>query len=499
MGEVFEAWDRELCRAVAMKVLRAPAEAGPSTLAPVLREARAAAQLSHPAIVPVYDVGILSDGRPFIVMQKVDGRPLSAISLPIPPEVMAQWLIPVCEALHEAHESGVVHRDIKPQNLLLLSGRDEPRVRLLDFGVAKIVDSDSASSSQGRFVGTARYCSPEQAEGSEVGPSADLYSLGVLMFELVTGRPPFQGDTPASLLYQHVNRRAPDIRTVVPTAPPAIASLVARCLQKDPASRPHDAACVALELRMFLSSSTVDDQSFEDSAAAVSGSLEDPVTRGRPTVDTGPDPQNSANRLTVAQFQAHRPPLVGRGIVSTVVTVALLALGTFAYSSGHHDTAASRRSVADVSTVAPALQGAVSPVSRLPADGHQQPAAAPDLPSSVVAAKRQGAMTPASVTEDQTARVRGQKQIGEVGAVEAANAPSPDPASTDGQQSSRTRPGPSRGSLDVSPSQIQPVPASEHPANRVRSELRAMQWPPRDNDRVDVLRSELRRVAAVER
>lgn len=247
MGLVYQALDTRLKREVAVKLVNR-ASADDVTAERMAREARTAGALRHPNTVRVYDTGVTEDGRPFLVMELVKGVAIHQIAKPVLP-ARAAWIgAEVCAALEEAHGLGIVHRDLKPQNLMLESDSGAERVRVLDFGIARFLREGETITQQGGFVGTARYTSPEQAEALEVGPQSDLYSLGVVLFELLTGQPPFQASTDASLLYLHVHRRPAAITKLAPSVPPGLSAIVERCLRKDPSDRPTSAA----ELRSLL-------------------------------------------------------------------------------------------------------------------------------------------------------------------------------------------------------------------------------------------------------
>ena len=173
------------------------------------REAQAAAKLSHPNIVPVFDWGEDASSY-FIVMEFVDGRPLSAVlreTGPLEPSRAAEIASQVAAALASAHRHGVVHRDIKPGNVLIT---DDGQVKVTDFGIARAVNTEESLTQTGAVMGTATYFSPEQAEGIGVDARTDIYSLGVVLFEMLTGRPPFLGDTPVSVASKHVRDIPPD-------------------------------------------------------------------------------------------------------------------------------------------------------------------------------------------------------------------------------------------------------------------------------------------------
>jgi tRNA A-37 threonylcarbamoyl transferase component Bud32 len=239
---VFRAVDTVLGRPVALKVLDPVAQRDPTVARRFLREGRAVASLDHHAIVPVYDAGE-DDGLLWLAMRLIEGRSLAEVldggRRPTGDEVVA-LVDRIGPALDHAHAQGVVHRDVKPSNILLESG-DPTRAWLADFGIA------ATARTAGRYttgmLGTAAYMAPEQARPHEVGPPADIYSLGCVVYELVTGRRPFPGDDHVALLMAHATLRVP------PSGDARLDRVLARALAKDPAARPPSGAALAGELR----------------------------------------------------------------------------------------------------------------------------------------------------------------------------------------------------------------------------------------------------------
>jgi serine/threonine-protein kinase len=243
MGEVWQARDETLGRAVAVKVLAASAgDAGAAER--FEREARAAARLTAPGIAAVYDFGQASDGRLFLVMELVRGHSLAAEFRgqgPLAPAGVAELGAQAARALAAAHARGVVHRDIKPANLLLT---EDGGLKVVDFGIAKVLDETTAAATS-MGMGTPSYISPEQALGQPVGPAADLYALGCVLYEALTGRPPFQADGAAQLVFQHVYEEPAPLSRVRPNVPPPLEQIVHGLLAKDPATRLGEATEVA--------------------------------------------------------------------------------------------------------------------------------------------------------------------------------------------------------------------------------------------------------------
>jgi serine/threonine-protein kinase len=252
MAEVYAADDRLLGRRVAVKVLRAGLDADRRAVARFRREARAEAALSHPNIVAIHDVGL--DGeQPFLVMELVPGETLSEMiwrDAPLPVERAAEIGVEVAEALAFAHDAGIVHRDVKPGNVMVTPNG---RVKVVDFGIARAM-AWTPLTGPGPVEGTAAYLSPEQVRGLPLDGRSDVYSLGIILYEMLAGVPPFRGDTPLAIAYRHVEEPPVPLESLRPSTPPGLAAIVMRCLSKDPATRYQSAARLASDLRAFRGS-----------------------------------------------------------------------------------------------------------------------------------------------------------------------------------------------------------------------------------------------------
>jgi eukaryotic-like serine/threonine-protein kinase len=250
MALVYRAVDRELDRAVALKVLFPELSVDRAFVERFRREAQAAANLSHPNIVPVYDWGE-DDGTYFIVMEYVEGKPLSAVlreGPPMEPEQIARIGAGVAAALAFAHRHGVVHRDVKPGNILMTPDGD---VKVTDFGIARAVNTEESLTQTGAVMGTAAYFSPEQAEGKGVDARSDIYSLGVVLYEMAVGRPPFTGDSPVAVASKHVRDHPVLPRVANPAVPAAFEAVVMKALSKNPADRYASAEELRADLLRF--------------------------------------------------------------------------------------------------------------------------------------------------------------------------------------------------------------------------------------------------------
>jgi len=247
---VYRARDRLLDRPVALKVLFPELSVDRAFVERFRREAQAAANLSHPNIVPVFDWGEDS-GTYYIVMEYVDGEPLSQALRaggPMPPPMVAHIGARVADALSYAHRHGVVHRDVKPGNVLLTNDR---QVKVTDFGIARAINTEESLTQTGAVMGTATYFSPEQAEGLGVDGRSDIYSLGVVLYEMVAGRPPFLGDSPVAVASKHVRERPPLLRDLNPTVPPALEAIIAKAMAKSADLRYQSASDLRADLQRF--------------------------------------------------------------------------------------------------------------------------------------------------------------------------------------------------------------------------------------------------------
>ncbi|GAB2698645.1 Stk1 family PASTA domain-containing Ser/Thr kinase [Nocardia thraciensis] len=256
MSEVHKARDLRLGRDVAIKVLRADLARDPTFYLRFKREAQNAAALNHPAIVAVYDTGEAEvDGGPlpYIVMEYVDGETLRDIVRgkgPLPPRRAMEVIADVCAALDFSHKNGIVHRDMKPANIMI---NRQGAVKVMDFGIARaIADSSNPMTQTAAVIGTAQYLSPEQARGEQVDARSDVYSVGCVLYEILTGEPPFTGDSPVAVAYQHV-REDPRLPSHVhPGVPRELDSVVLKAMSKNPANRYQTAAEMRADLIRVL-------------------------------------------------------------------------------------------------------------------------------------------------------------------------------------------------------------------------------------------------------
>src|ERR1700704_424506 len=246
MSTVYRATDETLQRQVAIKLMNREVASESDQLERFRREARAVAQLSHPHIVGVIDAGE-DESRPYIVFGYVGGETLKERirrlgRLPIAEAVA--YAIEISRALGAAHARHIVHRDVKPQNVLI---DEEGSAKVTDFGIARTLDEEGLTA-DGRVLGTTDYVSPEQALGQSVTGQSDLYSLGIVLYEMLTGQVPFSGETPVAVAMRHVREQVPDVQALRPEVSAATASVVDRAVAKDLDYRYHDAGAMIADL-----------------------------------------------------------------------------------------------------------------------------------------------------------------------------------------------------------------------------------------------------------
>jgi serine/threonine protein kinase len=249
MATVYRGWDYNTRRYIAIKALR-PLDNGSNDSAArerFRREAQAAARIGHPNVVRVYDF-VEEMNRQFLIMEFVDGINLKrhiAEQGPLPHSQALAIAEQVCAALAAAHARGMIHRDIKPQNILLTP---DNRVRLTDFGIVRVADYAGLTHS-GIVLGTADYLAPEQARGDPLSPATDIYSLGIVLYEMITGEPPFKGTNPVSIAMQHASETVPYLRDFDPTIPSEIEAVLRQAVHKEARKRFQSAAMMARALR----------------------------------------------------------------------------------------------------------------------------------------------------------------------------------------------------------------------------------------------------------
>ena len=252
MGVVYKARHLGLKRLVAVKMIRSGSEARADHLSRFLVEAEAVARLRHPNIIQIYDIGE-ADGLPFVALELLDGGGLDGrlAGNPQPPREAAELMVTLARAVHVAHQAGIVHRDLKPTNVLYSS---DGVPKITDFGLAKRIDSDAEHTQSGQIMGSPSYMAPEQARGDsrKVGPAADVYALGAILYEMLTGRPPFKGETPLETVRQVVDDDPVAPSHLVPRVSRDLETICLKCLQKEPARRYESAEALADDLTRYL-------------------------------------------------------------------------------------------------------------------------------------------------------------------------------------------------------------------------------------------------------
>jgi serine/threonine-protein kinase len=323
MADVFLARDSLLDRPVAVKVLFPEFATDPTFVQRFRREAQAAANLSHPNIVSVYDWGE-EGGTYFIVMEYIEGHSLAQTIKDegrLHPDRAADITSDVAAALGFAHRNGVVHRDVKPGNVLI---SPSGQVKVADFGIARAVSHQENLTQAGTVMGTATYFSPEQARGESVDPRSDVYSLGVVLYEMLTGRPPFTGDSPVAVAYKHVQEAPPPPRSHNPDIPPALEAVVLHAMAKDTADRYASAEELRADLRRFREGAQVQAAAFAAPSPEATRAV---TTVVAPTGATRAIPYaQQTTTMVPAEDRYYDEPPRRNNTAFIVVLVALLAV-----------------------------------------------------------------------------------------------------------------------------------------------------------------------------
>ena len=358
MAEIFQARDILLDRPVAIKVLFPEFATDPAFVERFRREAQAAANLNHPNIVGVYDWGKVNNTY-YIAMEYVNGRTLADIlkqSGTLTPMQVCDVMGEVASALISAHQNGVIHRDIKPGNILVST---TGQVKVADFGIARALGSgvEQGLTQTGAVMGTATYFSPEQAQGASTDQRSDIYSLGVVMYEMLSGSAPFTGENAVAIAYKQVHEQAMPLDQRVATVPPEVAAIVARCMEKSPDDRYASADLVRDELRRFVEGMPV--LAMSDHAATSNKTRVLPQTETNATTLAGA--QDAATELlpktpSTAITSANYPPYDDKSPQRTAVfvfgallaAIVLLAGGLFLYQTLTRNSANASITVPDV-------------------------------------------------------------------------------------------------------------------------------------------------------
>jgi len=346
MAEVRKGNDSRLGRVVAIKRLRTDLASDSTFQARFRREAQSAASLNHPAIVSVYDTGeeLATDGsgvaQPYIVMEFVAGRTLRDIlreGRKILPERALEITSGVLSALDYSHRAGIIHRDIKPGNVMLTPSGD---VKVMDFGIARAMSDANTMTQTAAVVGTAQYLSPEQARGETVDSRSDVYSAGCLLYELLTGRPPFVGDSPVAVAYQHVREQAAPPSAHDADLPPAVDAIVMKALAKRLEDRYQSAAAMRSDIERYLAGRPVQ--------APVPVPAPDPDYQTRTTV-VGPQPTESTSvrprQPGPPEDDDRRTPRTGLIVLLGLLVIALIVGAVLAFGSDLFESAPEQEQV----------------------------------------------------------------------------------------------------------------------------------------------------------
>lgn len=325
MAVVWRGVDTRLDRPVAVKVLDGAALAEPGAVQRFHWEARTVAKLTDPHVVSIYDVG--SDGdRHYLVMELVRGHSLAArlADGPLPVRQAVDIAAQVCEALAAAHAAGVVHRDVKPGNILI---DDKGQVKVCDFGIARLVGAAQPRlTAVGAMIGTSQYMAPEQVSGGQVDARTDLYALGCVLYTMLAGTPPFAGEAALSVAWQQLHQAPEPITARRPEVPAPLAALVDRLLAKEPAARPGSAAQVRAELLDMADSVQVPETEVRAVAARASAAVPTP-TRLLPAVgEDEPAPHEWAPRRDVRSRDVRSRPAWAVPALLTAVALLLVAM-----------------------------------------------------------------------------------------------------------------------------------------------------------------------------
>ena len=358
MGVVYQGWDERLSRNVAVKTLKPELAKEPAFCERFLREARAVASLSHPNVTQIYYIGE-EEGRPFFAMEFLEGKPLDALLREegkLPPSRAAELIRQAAQGLKAAASRGVIHRDIKPSNLVLTK---EGILKVTDFGLAKMVVADSGLTLTGEVLGSPNYLAPEQASGSAADLRSDIYSLGATLYELLTGRPPFDGPTPVSIILKHVREPLRSPRQFSPELPVPLVTLTQRMLAKRPEDRPKDYDALLREMDRLL--------------APVSASLEG---RTAPPAGAWGESRNAGAAAVAPSRSLPAQPVgssSGLWIIGSILALGVIA--TWGFLKQSHGTS-------EASSPGPTIQAGITPPSSQPGGGGgvQNPAQPP--PSS---------------------------------------------------------------------------------------------------------------------
>jgi len=422
MGQVYLAEHRHLKRQAALKLLARELVDRPELLERFFLEARATSAIAHPGIVQIFDCEVDANGRPYIVMELLTGETLAALLArqgALPPLVVARLMRSLAEALEAAHAKGIVHRDLKPENMFVQATPPDS-VKVVDFGIAKLAGDLQAGqvhrTRSGAVMGTPLYMSPEQCRDSAaLDFRTDLYSLGCIMYEMLTGRPPFSRDNFGELMVAHLTQPAPDARTVNPAVPAPLAELTAELLRKDPTQRPASMRAVADRLMTYVARMTTvpgaaasAPTDLGPSSAPASASIP-PAAGGGPVAGAGVVRTTfgaSASEVAAPRDDMSRPPRRTAMVGAVVALVAGVAVaGSFLLRHAQE--------------TAPVSASAAPPA---PGPGPASPAAAPAVAGARATAPQRDEETTERQEAETNKAKKGTRHAGPVAGVRPAEA-----------------------------------------------------------------------------
>lgn len=419
MGEVWRARDTTLDRDVAVKIVNLYAPTDPSAAARFRREATATAGLSHPNVVRVFDAGFDDPREAFMVMELLSGPSLGELVGTIGWQEAVELTAQVAAGLAAAHQVGVIHRDVKPNNVMLDGGGNRRAVKVVDFGIARLAQSgDATLTAPATALGTAAYMSPEQAAGSALSPATDIYSLGCLLFALLTGKPPFVGDSPLAVLQQHVFQTPPLPSERNHAVPESVDALVAQMMQRRPEDRPDVPSLTAMTRAVLAQAGGAGEGTRadalptmpmvvpgDDSAARAFAAVADPEStaaypRSQRTPNAPTDQPASWSKTVTQQGGPPRGATASSnrtarrrspvGLIVAIVILAILVVGGIlllnGLTSGMPEKSATPTTSEEASTTEPSREPSEPPPANDPEPQPKPPAPAPPAPETSAAA-----------------------------------------------------------------------------------------------------------------
>lgn len=402
MGVVFQALHVEIDARVAMKILRPEMLDDPENVARFDRESRAVSQLRGEHIARVLDVDFAESGLPFIVMELLEGRDLSSeleLRSVLPADEAVDYVLQACTAMTEAHALGIIHRDLKPSNLFISDTGGTRMVKVLDFGISKIVDDEVRMTMTQATFGTPLYMSPEQVRSTKlVDARTDVWSLGIILYELLSGRTPFVGNATAAAA-AIVTEKPPSLKSLRADLPPGLEDVVMKALEKDPAKRWQDVASFARALKPFAPDAPISGGRLAAVQREAESNRAIKVAPARPEDATVVNPARTAERNRARRSRAaamRRSIAAGAGVAVALVGVALAARALL-LGPRESDPATSAAALAPPATMIAPPVSASPPVSvPLPAAARAAPPSAPSLPIAAAIAPEPPAPRPAA-------------------------------------------------------------------------------------------------------